>query len=604
MAADSRLARIVVAGLVAALLAPAAASPASAAAAAAAGSKRPNVVLILVDDAGYTDFGAYGGEARTPHIDALAASGALFSSYHSSPLCAPSRAMLLTGLDNHLTGVATIPEVLPAAHRNQPGYSMRLEPGVTTVATRLRALGYRTYMTGKWHLGHGDGDLPDAHGFQRSFVLDASGADNWEQKPYMPYYSHAPWFEDGQPARLPAEFYSSEFLVDQMIDYLSVAEPADSAPPFFAYLAFQAVHIPLQAPRRFTDNYQGVYDAGWEVLREQRWRAAAARGLIPPDAPLAPQAPGLRQWLDLDPAERALLAASMAVNAGMLEAMDHHLGRLVEHLRSTGEYDDTVFIITSDNGPEPSYPLDQRLFRLWMQLQDYRSELATLGERGSYVAIGPEWATVAASPGSLFKFSASQGGLRVPLIVAGPGVTPGSRVGALSFVTDITPTILELVGAPAEGLTADFSGVSLVPLLTGAAASIRDADDAVGIEVSGNAALFRGDYKLVRNLPPLGDGRWRLYNLVRDPAEANDLAQAQPALREELLAEYQSYVNRVGVLPMPEDYNYYQQITRNSFARQFEQHGLTLALVVVLLAALAGVLVQRRRRPDLRAGRR
>src|SRR5688572_5995724 len=183
---------------------------------AAAQQARPNIVLIVVDDAGFTDFGAYGGEARTPNIDALAQRGAQFSRYYSSPLCSPSRAMLLTGMDNHRTGHSTIIEVLPPELRGRPGYTMRLEPGVVTLAERLRQGGYRTYVTGKWHLGHGPGDLPDSHGFDRSFVLDASGADNWEHRAYMPYYRTADWFENGERARLPSEFYSSQFIVDRM----------------------------------------------------------------------------------------------------------------------------------------------------------------------------------------------------------------------------------------------------------------------------------------------------------------------------------------------------------------------------------------------------
>ena len=154
-------------------------------------SPRPNFVVLLIDDGAFTDLGAYGGEAHTPNMDMLAGRGALFTSYHTSPLCSPSRAMLLTGIDNHRTGVATIPETLPAGQQGKHGYSMFLEQGVDTVATRLKAAGYRTYMSGKWHLGHGPGQLPDGHGFDHSLALDASGADNWQQKPYMPYYATA-----------------------------------------------------------------------------------------------------------------------------------------------------------------------------------------------------------------------------------------------------------------------------------------------------------------------------------------------------------------------------------------------------------------------------
>ncbi|MEM1147450.1 MAG: sulfatase-like hydrolase/transferase, partial [Pseudomonadota bacterium] len=196
-------------------------------------SEPPNVVIILIDDAALMDLGAYGGEARTPHIDALAATGAMFTQYRTSPLCSPTRAMLLTGIDNHRTGVATIPEVLPKEHKGQPGYSMALEPGVLTLADRLRTMGYRTLMSGKWHLGETADEMPNQHGFDRSFALAASGADNWQDKSYMPYYADAPWWEDGEEVALPEDFYSSEFIVDKMIEYLG---ETDASKPFFAYL--------------------------------------------------------------------------------------------------------------------------------------------------------------------------------------------------------------------------------------------------------------------------------------------------------------------------------------------------------------------------------
>ncbi len=529
---------------------------------------RPNIVLILVDDAGFTDFGAYGGEARTPNIDALAERGARFSSYYTSPLCAPSRAMLLTGVDNHRTGVATIPEVLPPEQRGRPGSSMHLEPGVMTVAERLRGAGYRTYMTGKWHLGHGAGDLPDAHGFDRSFALDASGADNWEQRPYMPFYNTAPWFEDGRPARLPENFYSSEFLVDQMIRYLD----ADAAreEPFFAYVAFQALHIPLQAPREFTARYAHTYDDGWQAVRDARWRRAQELGLIPQGAPLGPMHARLRDWPSLSAGDRALASRSMAVHAGMLEAMDHHIGRLIAYLEQRGLGQNTIFVVTSDNGPEPSNPLAETGFRQWMMRQGYTRRLEDLGERRSYVFIGPEWASATASPGALFKFYASEGGVRAPLIVTGPGIAP-ARVDARAFVTDIAPTLLERAGArAAPANAAPMSGVSMNAVLAGEANAIRAPDVAVGIEVSGNAALYRGDYKLVRNMPAYGDGQWRLYNIAADPGETSDLAAAQPELFASMRAAYDAYAAENGVLALPEGYDVQRQVAHNALMKQVE----------------------------------
>jgi arylsulfatase/uncharacterized sulfatase len=561
---------------------------------------RPNFVVIVIDDAGFTDLGAYGGEARTPNIDALAARGAMFSRYYSSPLCAPSRAMLLTGVDAHRTGVSTIPEVLPPEHVGQPGYTMRLEPGVVTVAERLRGAGYRTYITGKWHLGHGEGDLPNDHGFDRSLVLDASGADNWEPRPYMPYYRDAPWFEDGARAEMPAEFYSSELIVNRMIDYLD----ADRArgEPFFAYLGFQAVHIPVQAPREFTARYEGVYREGWEALRGQRWRRAQELGLVPADAPQAGLHPSLRAWDDLSADEQALYARSMAVHAGMLEAMDQHIGRLMQYLQQRGLAENTVFVVTSDNGPEPSNPLAERGFDLWMARMGYTRALENLGERRSYVFIGPEFASATAAPGALFKFYTTEGGVHVPLIVAGPGVAP-ARVDARAFVTDIAPTLLERAGVVVpDGERVPMSGRSLTPVLAGEAERVRGPDDVIGIEVSGNSALYRGDYKLVRNLPRYGDGAWRLYNIALDPGETRDLSAAEPELFASMQAAYRVYAEANGVLEMPPGYDVQRQVARNALAKQLEHYWWVLALaaaVLVLLVVGLVMLVRRlfRKRP-------
>ena len=550
----------------------------------AAPTARPNFVLVLVDDAAFMDFGVYGGEARTPVIDRLAQRGVVFTNYHTSPLCAPSRAMLLTGLDNHRTGLATIPEVLPPEHRGQPGYAMRLEPGVVTVADRLQAAGYRTYMTGKWHLGHGEGALPDAHGFDRSFVLDASGADNWDEQAYMPYYRTADWFEDGQRTHLPDEFYSSEFLVDRMIEYIGTGDASGN--PFFAYLAFQAIHIPIQAPREFTENYAETYGGGWDVLRQSRATRAQDLGLIGANEGIMPLPDRMRAWSDLSDDDRALYARSMAVNAGMLEAMDHHLGRLVEHLESTGQFDNTVFIVTSDNGPEPSNPIAERGFGTWMNLQGYSRQVENLGERGSYAFIGPEWAMAAAAPFNLFKFYASEGGLRVPFLIAGPGIEGGRMSQAAGYVTDVTPTILDMAGLDIS--MGDVTGRSLRAVITGEAATAYVPSDAVGFEVSGNSALFRGDYKLVRNMPPWGDGSWQLFDLSADPGETTDLAPERSDLMATMLDDYAVYAARNGVLALPGGYDIHSQISANAWQRQLEFYGWQLALVAALLLGLCG----------------
>jgi arylsulfatase A-like enzyme len=553
-------------------------------------AKRPNIILILVDDAAFMDFGAYGGEAKTPNIDRLAASGAMMTNYHTSPLCSPSRAMLLTGMDSHQTGVSTIEEVLPPELKDKPGYTLRLEPGVMTIADRLKASGYRTLMSGKWHLGHGEGDLPNHHGFDRSLALDASGADNWAAKSYMPYYKDAPWFEDGEPAKLPDSFYSSELLVDRLIQYI---DEGDRAAPYFGYLAFQALHIPVQAPKEFSDRYAGQFDAGWDATRRARWDRAVAAGIVPADAPFAGLPAGQKAWDALTAEDRQKYARSMEVYSGMIEAMDHHIGRLMAHVAARGELENTLFVITSDNGPEPSDPVHEPWMDIWMALNGYHWNLEGMGEPGSLGFIGPEWASAISAPGSLYKFYASDGGLRVPMVIAGPGVAAGQRPAAFAFVSDVTPTLLELAGITRE--TPDnakpITGRSLVPMLSGAAGRVHGPEDTIGVEVSGNAALFRDNLKIVRNMPPLGDGQWRLYDLARDPAEVNDLAAAMPEAFQSMQADYEAYATKSGVLALPEGYQVERQVRRNAIGRQLSFHIVPITIIGLTLVTLIGLLV-------------
>jgi arylsulfatase/uncharacterized sulfatase len=515
-------------------------------------------------------------------------------------MCAPSRAMLLTGADSHVAGVGNLPESLPPEHRGRPGYLGELAADVVTIASRLRDVGYHTYMAGKWHLGMTRESLPDRRGFERSFALEASGADNWEKRPYLPIYDDAPWFEDGAPAQLPADFYSSEFLVDKTIDYIE-SQRGDGQ-PFFAYVAFQAIHIPVQAPREFVSRYDGVYDAGWEALREARHRGAVERGLIPEAAPIGPMPPGLRAFADLAPDEKRLRAKSMAVNAGMLEAMDHHVGRLIAHLRDSGAYDDTVFIVLSDNGPEFNAPTAARGFERWLDHVGYSQDVERLGERGTFAFIGPEFASAAAAPLAFFKLYAGEGGVRVPLIVAGPGVRGGATTDAFAFVTDVAATILALAGADGGAehggrRVHPVTGRDLAPVLTGAAARIHPEDAPIGLEAAGNAALYKGDLKLVRNRAPHGDGAWHLYDLSADPGETRDLAASHASAFAELSADYRAYATRVGVLEVPDGYDPMQQLAINrvrELAGRWAPRLVPLALA--LLGASAWLLVRARRR--------
>ena len=564
----------------------------------------PNVVVVVADDVGFSDLGAYGSEIRTPHIDAIASRGVMFSNFHVSPMCSPSRAMLLTGVDSHLAGVASLYVATPLSHRGRPGYEGELRTDVVTVASRLQAAGYRTYLSGKWNLGHTPASLPSARGFDRTFALDATGADNFEKKPYLPIYGEPPWFADGKPTDLPDDFYSSEHLVDKLVafveaDRATVAE----ARPFFAYLAFQAVHLPVQAPREFIERYAGTYDEGWDALRRARHRGAVEAGVFPPTAKPS-DIPAQADWAALAPDEKAFAAKNMAVNAAMLEAMDHHFGRFVEYLENADLLANTVFVVLSDNGPEAGDPSASGRFNSWAEDVGYRRDLATLGERGSYAIIGPHFARAAAAPLAYYKFHGGEGGIRVPLVVAGPGVEARGISPAFAYVTDIVPTLLELADASDATPSGKhpISGRSLVPALRDPGVDIHPPEAAIGFETAGHAGVFKGSHKLVRVGAPVGDGQWRLFDLGQDPGETRDLAAEEPARLAEMLADYEAYAARVGVLEVPAFYSPTRQLLINYLYDRAKANSHLVVVGAGLGVVLVGILIWliRRRRHDRR----
>ena len=547
------------------------------------------MVVVVADDVGFSDLGTYGSEIRTPHIDAIASRGVVFSNFHVSPMCSPSRAMLLTGVDAHLAGVASLYVATPLRHRGRPGYEGELRTDVVTIASRLRTAGYRTYLSGKWNLGHTPTSLPIARGFDRTFALDATGADNFEKKPYLPIYGEPPWFADGEPTDLPDDFYSSEHLVDKLVEFIEADRATLAEPqPFFAYLGFQAVHLPVQAPREFIERYEGTYDEGWDALRRARHRGAVEAGVFPPTATPS-DIPEQADWAALAPDEQAFAAKNMAVNAAMLEAMDYHFGRFVDYLGDADLLANTVFVVLSDNGPEAGDPAASSTFDSWAEDVGYRRDLATLGERGSYAIIGPHFARAAAAPLAYYKFHGGEGGVRVPLIVSGPGVEARGISSAFAYVTDIVPTLLELTGTPDATPSGKrpIGGRSLVPALRDVAVDIHPPQEAIGFETAGHAGVFKRSYKLVRVGAPVGDGQWRLFDLAEDPGETRDLAAEQPQRLAEMLTDYETYAARVGVLEVPARYSPTRQLLINYLYDRTRDYALLVVAGVVLVVALA-----------------
>jgi arylsulfatase A-like enzyme len=534
--------------------------------AAAPAPPRPNIVILLADDWGFSDVGAFGGEMATPNIDALAADGVRFANFHVAGSCAPTRAMLQTGVSSHRAGLGNMPETIPPEHRGKPGYDAVLNNNVVTIAQRLHAAGYRTLFTGKWHLGHTPATLPTGRGYDHAFALSQSGADNFENKPNLLLYDKADWTEDARPAVLPPDFYSSRFIVDKMIEYLGAG---DQSKPFLASVNFLANHIPVQAPDADIERYRGRYDVGWTALRDQRRAAAIAKGVMPPGTAMVTMR-STPDWAGLYPAERRQRAGAMAAYAGMATAMDREIGRLVAHLKATGQYRNTVFVFLSDNGAEATDPMLAPLPRA-NAINYYDQRIEQQGRRGSLTAIGAGFASAASAPLRGYKFTASEGGLRVPLVIAWPGnsaIAKGVVARGFTHVTDVVPTLLQAAGVAPVAVPgkAVMTGHSLLPMLTGGTQGVRAADEPLGYELSGNAVLWKGDLKLVKNLPPYGDGDWHLFDITADPGETTDLRRARAAEFVAMQADYAAWAKADRVLPMPPGYSAPQQIMDNAVA--------------------------------------
>ncbi len=541
-------------------------------------STPPNIVLILVDDSGLMDFGAFGGEARTPNIDRLAANGIMFTNLHASPVCAPSRAMLITGTDSHLAGVANLPEMLPDEYQTKPGYGGELNDRVQTIATRLKEANYNTYVTGKWHLGHNEHTLPTKRGFDRSFILGGSGASNYDSKGYLPQKPKAHWYADGVEVELPEDFYSSKTYIDKTISFHEEEQNPEN--PFFAYIAFQAIHTPVQAPKEYVKHYMEIYQQGWDKMRESRFEKAKQLGIIPESAQLNDDIPEFKDWDEMNPKKQKLYATSMAVTAGMLEAMDYHIGRYIAYLSEQGMLDNTIFIVTSDNGPDGG---DYTIGVPWAKKNGYHQNFEANGGKDFFGFMGTGFANAVSSPFSYFKYYTGEGGIRVPLVISGKNIPREVSSDEFTFITDIAPTIYDIAGistAANEGF-APITGKSLYPHILNTDLQVYKDDEGVGIEAASSSAYFLNGYKIVKNNIPDGDNKWHLYHIVSDPGEVNDLAEDNPALFNKMLLAYHDYEQKVGVLAMPEGYS----------AQGFVSKKATKYLILDFLPLVIGTII-------------
>lgn len=544
----------------------------------------PNVVLVLLDDLGFSDVGPYGSEIPTPTLDRLAAGGLRFTNYHTAPLCSPARAAIQTGRNPHRAGFAGVANFDPGF----PGWTMEIDPAVETLPEALRDVGYATYAVGKWHLTrdaamHGGaprGSWPLQHGYERFYGI-LEGWTNLHQ-PHQLVRDNSPVEVD----EYPDGYYFTDDITDQAIRYLKELRAHDADRPFFLYLAHGAVHGPLHAKASDLARHRGRYEVGWDDVRAERFARQQELGFFAPDTPLPPRnheaGYEVQAWAEHSQEERALFARYMEVYAAMVDNVDQNLARLLDAIEALGDLDDTVVVFTSDNGAtsEGGATGSRSYYKRfggftgmtgWNLDVDRDPEL--IGGPQALVHYPRGWGMASNSPFRLYKTTTHAGGVRVPLLVSWPAGIPAEHRGALrhqyQYVTDLCPTILDLVGLAARE---DHDGTSFAAAIGRGAATSTHVEQYS--ECFGNRSFYRDGWKLValhQRGAPYDDGEWELYDITADPTEVVDLAVDRPDKVRELADAWESAAWDNQVFPLDDGTGLLQLLRRPDDARFHQQ---------------------------------
>lgn len=492
-------------------------------------AKKPNIIVILVDDMGFSDIGCYGGEIPTPNIDGLAADGLRFTQFYNTGRCCPTRASLLTGLYSHEAGIGGM-----VSDQGVPGYRGQLNDSCVTLAEVLGSAGYFTAISGKWHVGQEHGVVPWKRGFQRSLNAPAGGF-------YQAASPRAKLFLNGEALgnddpRLPKNWYSTDLWTDYGLKFIDEAREAKK--PFFLYLAHNAPHFPLQAPAEDIAKFRGRYKQGWDQLRLQRFARQDAMHLLDPAWALSPRGDPIKPWASLTPAEQDRFDHLMATYAACVYHMDLAVGRLIKALRQRGEFENTLILFLSDNGGNAESGVDGR----------------TEGDPTDGLSqwfCGESWANLQNTPFRRYKHFNHEGGIATPLIVSWPAgiAAKGEYRTQPGHVIDIMTTVADVGGATYPKI---FQGHAIKPMegrsLVPAFANQAIDRGPLFWEHEGNAAVRVGDWKLVR---AGRSGSWELYDLKSDRTELHDLASHEPARVAELAAQWEAWAERAQVKPYP-----------------------------------------------------
>lgn len=484
-------------------------------------AERPNILLIVADDMGYADLGVFGSDIRTPSIDDLAAEGTIFTQFHTAPLCAPTRAMLLTGNNNHVAGMGRQGRSLSI-----PGYEGHLSDRVALMPRLLQEAGYHTYTAGKWHLGTAPEHGPTAAGFERSFNLLHGAGSHFSSVGF--FEGGSQYSEDGAEVEFPEGQYTTELFTDRLIEFIDSQK--DDGRPFFAFAAYTSPHWPLQVPDEYLDLYAGQYDEGYDRLREERFESLKAAGIIPESSMLPPRNDAITPWTELTDDEQRREARKMELYASMVENLDYHVGRLIDHLKANDLYENTMIVFMSDNGAAGNDFYRAGMYSEYLQTH-YDNSYANMGRPTSWVSYGPPWAEAGSAPFSRYKGYTMEGGIAAPMIIAGTGVSGRNEINRNYLtVMDLAPTFLDLAEAhyPSDGSVWPMLGESMQPILSGSATSVHAEDYVTTLFHGGRAFVRQSKWKLVNLDSPFSESVFELYDLEADPGETRNLAEVEP----------------------------------------------------------------------------
>lgn len=517
---------------------------------------KPNVLLIVADDMGFSDISPFGGEIPTPNLQTLAEEGVRFNQYYTSPMSAPARSMLMTGNTNHQAGMGGM--WWYDSTEGKPGYEMQLTNRVKTMPEVFQQNGYATLMAGKWHLGFKEGAKPTDRGFNHAYAFMGGGASHFADVMPLgaPEKFHTYYTLDGQKITPPEDFYSTTFYANQLSNWI---KETPENQPIFAYLAFTAPHDPIQAPDEWIEKFKDKYKDGYEPVYMARMKALVDQGLIAKGIPV-PDLKLVETWDALSAEEKLRESRKMQVYAAMIAQMDEQIGKVLQTLKDTGRYDNTIVAFITDNGANPGGRelYDEEEFWRSMNVDD---SLENLGRKGSFASVGANWANVNNAPYQmLHKTTSAQGGINTDFILSAPMLNPSLK-GEISSnyiaAYDLAPTLYDLTGVEAnipEDRLKNFGISHKTNLVDGKNEQLRNT---FAVELHNQSAFIEGDWKIRRlssTYPKATLGEWLLFNIKEDPLETKDLAKEQPEKLANLINQYEEYRKNTFITEAEGDY--------------------------------------------------